>query len=406
MAQAQVVNADQSQALAAGDAGQRLLESERDICWLRESAILAYLIRLAYHDVSPASAWLVGAGTLFYACIVHWRVLRGTGIRSTAAVATACDSLVGFFLTWTTGGIASPFFPLMYFTALTAAFRFGLRVTLAVTAFNVLLTLLLFVLVPGTGGESLGLALYYLGFAAILGATIAGWARRQIALTQEQAGALTAAHDEARKLLHRLIRTQEDERQSIAGDLHDRMGGRLFTLQQGIDRCCERVTDDPALAGELHRLADEARHCSQDVRRLMNELRPTVLDDLGLFEALQEYGANLASTVPFELRVDIDDRLRERHSPQDAMLFRLVQEAVLNVRKHADARHVEIKVTLEGGRLEIVVADDGRGFDPAQVPHGHLGLLTMRERAEALGGEFAVYTAPGRGTRVVARIPA
>jgi len=406
MTQASVVNAEGAQAIAAGDASQRLLESERDICWLRESAILAYLIRLAYHEASPPSAWLVGAGTLLYAGIVHWRVLRGAGIRSTAGVATVCDSLVGFFLACTTGGITSPFFPLMYFTALTAAFRFGLRVTLAVTALNVLLTVLLYVFVPGTGVEPMTLALYYLGFAAILGATIAGWARRQIALTQQQAGALTAAHDEARSLLHKLIRAQEDERQLIAGDLHDRMGGRLFTLQQGIDRCCERVGGDSALAGELHRLADEARRCSQDVRRLMNELRPTVLDDLGLFEALQEYGANLDSTVPFDLRVDIDGRLRGRHSPQDAMLFRLVQEAVLNVRKHADARHVEIRVALDDGMLEIVVADDGRGFDPAQVPHGHLGLLTMRERAEALGGEFEVYTARGRGTRIVARIPA
>ncbi len=405
MAQANVVDADVAQTPAVGDERLRLLESERDICWLRESAILAYLIRLAYHDVSPASAWLVGGGTMLYAGIVHWRVWRGTGIRNTAGVATVCDSLVGFFLTCTTGGIASPFFPLMYFTALTAAFRFGLRVTLAVTAFNVLLTLLLYVLVPGKGAEPLGLALYYLGFAAILGATIAGWARRQIALTREQAGALTAAHDEARSLLHKLIRAQEDERQLIAGDLHDRMGGRLFTLQQGIDRCCERVAGDAALGGELRRLADEARRCSQDVRRLMNELRPTVLDDLGLFEALQEYGANLDSTVPFELRVDIDARLRGRHSPQDAMLFRLVQEAVLNVRKHADARHVEIRVAVDSGNIEIVVADDGRGFDPARVPHGHLGLLTMRERAEALGGEFAVYAAPGRGTRIVARIP-
>ncbi len=88
-------------------------------------------------------------------------------------------------------------------------------------------------------------------------------------------------------------------------------------------------------------------------------------------------------------------------------LIRLYQQhqAVLNVRKHADARHVEIRVALDGGYIEIVVADDGRGFDPARVPHGHLGLLTMRERAEALGGEFAVYTAPGRGTRIVARIP-
>ncbi|HMM76198.1 MAG TPA: sensor histidine kinase [Gammaproteobacteria bacterium] len=399
------MNAEVAQALAPADAGRRLLESERDICWLRESAILAYLIRLVYHDVSPASAWLVGAGTLTYAGIVHWRVLRGTDIRTTAGVATVCDSLVGFFLTYTTGGIGSPFFPLMYFTALTAAFRFGLRVTLAVTALNVLLAVLLYVLLPDQGAEPMGLALYYLGFAAILGATIAGWARRQIALTQEQANALTAAHDEARSLLHRLIRAQEDERQLIAGDLHDRMGGRLFTLQQGIDRCCERVAGDAALAGELHRLADEARRCSQDVRRLMNELRPTVLDDLGLFEALQEYGANLGATVPFELRMDIDPRLRERHSPQDAMLFRLVQEAVLNVRKHAEARHVEIRITLEERHLQILVADDGRGFDPAQVPHGHLGLLTMRERGEALGGEFSVYTAPGRGTRIVARIP-
>ena len=376
---------------------------EQEICWLREAAILAYCVRLIYLGAPSRLAWTIGIGAFVYDAIVHWRVRRGRGIRATSAAATVCDPLTGFFLALASGGIASPFFALMYFTELTAAFRFGLRVTFAVTALNVSLAGALFVLVPGAGFETLLLTLFYIGFAAVLGATFAGWARRNLELAVAQADALARARDEARLLLHRLIRAQEDERQRLAGDLHDQMGGRLFTLQQGIDRCAE--TAAPALSAALGDLAQEARECTQDVRRLMNELRPTVLDDLGLFEALQEYLANLRAAVPFELVAQIDPALRARRSGQDAVLFRLVQEALRNVRKHAHAGHVEVTLAPADGGFVLRIADDGCGFDPTRVPAGHLGLLTMRERAEALGGTFTLDTAPGAGTRIEVRIP-
>ncbi|MBI4696803.1 MAG: sensor histidine kinase [Gammaproteobacteria bacterium] len=387
----------------AGETHAHLQRIEQEICWLREAAILAYFARLIYVGTASHLAWTIGIGALLYDVVVNWRVRHGHRIRATSAAATVCDSLTGFFLTYASGGIESPFFTLMYFTALTAAFRFGLRVTLAVTALNVSLAGALFVLVPGAGFETLLLTLFYLGFAAVLGATFAGWARRNLELAVAQADALALARDETRLLLHRLIRAQEDERQRLAGDLHDQMGGRLFTLQQGIDRCAEAA--EPGLAATLEGLAHEARECTQDVRRLMNELRPTVLDDLGLFEALQEYLANLRATLPFALVAQIDPALRARRSGQDAVLFRLVQEALRNVRKHARAQHVEVKLAPAEGGFVLRIADDGCGFDPTRVPAGHLGLLTMRERAEALGGTFTLDTAPGAGTRIEVRLP-
>jgi len=184
------------------------------------------------------------------------------------------------------------------------------------------------------------------------------------------------------------------------------MGGRLFTLQQGIDGCRSDPGLESATQTLLASMAEEAKACASDVRTLMNELRPTVLDDLGLAETLAEYVATLADVVPLRASVHIDPELRDWRSEQDTMLFRVVQEAVLNVRKHAQASHLDISLSREGASVVLRVGDDGVGFDPARVPAGHYGLLTMRERAETLaGGALQVESKPGSGTVVTVRVP-
>jgi signal transduction histidine kinase len=204
-----------------------------------------------------------------------------------------------------------------------------------------------------------------------------------------------------------VIHAEEEERKRIAGELHDRMGHRLFELTFGIDRCRRAVGDGSDAATLLERLGSDARACGDEIRELMNQLRPTVLDDFGASEAVKDYGAALLESGELAVRLDVDPDANAARPEVNAALFRILQEAVLNVRRHAQAKElwIELRRDARTDRLELSVRDDGRGFDPGASPRGHYGLLTMRERAEACGGELQIESAPGRGTRVRVLLP-
>jgi signal transduction histidine kinase len=163
------------------------------------------------------------------------------------------------------------------------------------------------------------------------------------------------------------------------------------------------MTDE--MRATVKTIGGDVQACSNDIRTMMNDLRPTVLDDFGFCEALREYVARMSDDAPFELRLAIEDGMSAGRAEAEAMLFRIVQEALLNVRKHANARRVEIVFGPgENGRGVLTIADDGEGFDPDTTEPGHFGLLTMRERAEALGGALEVSSALGGGTKVTVRL--
>ena len=195
----------------------------------------------------------------------------------------------------------------------------------------------------------------------------------------------------------------------IAGELHDRMGARFFELYYGIDRARTAIGDgQPEAAKHLTRLGADARACGDEIRELMNELRPTVLDDFGVSEALREYGVLLQAQEELAVRLAIDPGANAARSETNVALFRIAQEAVLNARKHADARELDISLTRDPAedRIVLSVRDDGCGFDVRAPTRGRLGLLTMRERAEACGGTLEIDSAPGRGTHLRAVVPA
>jgi signal transduction histidine kinase len=135
----------------------------------------------------------------------------------------------------------------------------------------------------------------------------------------------------------------------------------------------------------------------------MSELRPTSLDDFGFIEALREYVA--AAPADPRITLSVDDSVDiAPHS--GAALFRIVQEAMLNIRKHAGARGIWIDLARRADSMvEMRIRDDGRGFDPSLRVRGHFGLLTMRERAEALGGRLELQSRPGSGTELRIVIP-
>jgi signal transduction histidine kinase len=213
--------------------------------------------------------------------------------------------------------------------------------------------------------------------------------------------------DRARDLLWRLIHAEEEERKRIAGELHDRMGHRLFELTFGIDRCRRAVGDGSDVAVLLERLGADARACGDEIRELMNQLRPSLLDDFGASEAVKDYGAALQESGELAVRLDVDPDANAARPEVNAALFRILQEAVLNVRRHARAKQlwIELRRDARAGLLELRVRDDGCGFDGSAPTRGHYGLLTMRERAEACGGAFEIESAPGSGTRVRVSLP-
>ncbi len=229
-----------------------------------------------------------------------------------------------------------------------------------------------------------------------------------VAVQKARLGAdLVVAQAHSRELLRRMIDAEEAERRRIAGELHDRMGKRFFEfyydvrLLQGMS-----VDRDSASSEVLGRVIESARECAGEIRTLMNDLRPSVLDDFGFLEALKEFVAGITVRGDLDVTLTIDETAPSAGPEADLMLFRVLQEAVFNARKHAAAKRVEVRFGMtDDRRLRLVVHDDGSGFEPDDRTPGHYGLLYMKERAEACGGEFVVRSVPGHGTEVEVTLP-
>ncbi|HXW03826.1 MAG TPA: ATP-binding protein [Vicinamibacterales bacterium] len=211
-----------------------------------------------------------------------------------------------------------------------------------------------------------------------------------------------------RHLLRKLISAQEDERRRIARDLHDELSQTLAGLGMGVEAAVGRCTD-PATRQRLTELGALVRRMHQELARLIVNLRPSVLDDLGLAPALAWFAEHqLAGAVA--VRCELDE-LTARLSPEaEIAIFRTVQEALVNVLRHAKAESVLIQAATSDGRLRIEIEDDGQGFDQSKVggETGSLrgiGLLGMRERIEVLDGRLLVDSEPGHGTRVLIDVP-
>lgn len=209
------------------------------------------------------------------------------------------------------------------------------------------------------------------------------------------------------KLLERVLAAQEEERRRIARELHDEASQALSSLMVGL-RLLEKEADRPeaivAQVAELKRMTDGVL---ENLHRLAMDLRPASLDHLGLVAALrqyaEEYDRQYDLTVQFEA-VGLDG---ERLPPVvETAMYRIVQEALTNVVRHAQAKHADVLLERRDKRIIAVVEDDGVGFDPETAAHdGRLGLFGMRERAEILGGTLVVESAPRAGTTVFVEVP-
>jgi signal transduction histidine kinase len=214
------------------------------------------------------------------------------------------------------------------------------------------------------------------------------------------------------ELFRRVVAAQEAERQRIARDLHDETGQALTAIGMGLRGLEARLARDPKRAADtLHELQTLAADSLKELQRLMTDLRPSHLDDLGLSAALRWYAGKIEERYPLKVRVEISGYERPIEEAAKIATFRIIQEALNNVIKHAEAKNVEIELDFEEKGMRVNVRDDGRGFDLDHVKavqsssRPSLGLAGMQERAALLGGKVAFQTRPGQGTLIEAFIP-
>jgi len=206
--------------------------------------------------------------------------------------------------------------------------------------------------------------------------------------------------------LRRLNETLELEIQRIAHAVHDEAGQLLFAMRLALDGMAHDC--DPAFRPRLQEVGSLLDQVEKQLRSLSHELRPTILDDLGLLPALNFLADRVSKSAGLVIRVR--SSLRERCAlAMETAIFRIVQEALTNITRHAHAKKVDIQLKRIAGNLECTVRDDGAGFDalPAGSPANRpgLGLIGMRERANALGGSLQIDSRQGHGTNLLVKIP-
>ena len=219
------------------------------------------------------------------------------------------------------------------------------------------------------------------------------------------------SEEEIRRLSRQLIRAEEATRKSLARDLHDEFGQGLTVLQLGIETLKESLPADEKLIALCGRMSATTAHLGAQVRSITTELRPSMLDHLGLVPTLRWSAKQFQQRIP-GIRVDLQimDEI-ERLSPEiEIALYRVCQESLSNVARHAKARQVRITLTRTRSLLTLAIEDEGIGFDAENwrevvAERQSYGILGMRERIAELGGSFSIVSSPGEGTIVRALIP-
>jgi len=220
---------------------------------------------------------------------------------------------------------------------------------------------------------------------------------------------LRAAQNDLRRLMRRLERTEMAQRKELARNLHDDLGATLTAVRLDIDWLDAHLHDSapPDVIAKLERMAGLATAAIRTTQAVTSNLRPSLLDDLGLVAALDSLAETWSTAAEIPVDLHLDEALEEHLDPELAMdLYRIAQEALTNVARHAAATQVTLELAEEDGQVVLLVADNGRGVEiDRQIAVEALGLIGMRERAEAWEGSMTLTGAAGRGSTVTVRIP-
>lgn len=223
-------------------------------------------------------------------------------------------------------------------------------------------------------------------------------AQDALALSRQQLEALSGA----------VVSVQEQERKRLSMELHDEIGQTLSALKIAVETA-RRRSSEPAIADLLQHASAMADTLVTDVREIARRLRPPPLDDLGLVAALRWHLDRVSNAAPVKISFNAGTLNRRLPGELELAGFRVIQEAVSNVIRHANAKTLSITLVCSDQQLRLSVQDDGSGFEPEDIyrTRGHhpLGLLGMRERTAMQGGELKITSVPGQGTEIIATFP-
>lgn len=233
----------------------------------------------------------------------------------------------------------------------------------------------------------------------------------QAALVAEAQQAHLAAveHSQSlqRELLHRTVHTQEEERARLARELHDELAQILTALSLDLGALEHMLPSRAAPLATVRHLRQLARDLADRLQRMVQALRPAVLDSLGLIPALETLVEDVSRHFNLRVRLSVEGTPHRLDPQLETVLYRVSQEALTNVARHAAAPQAEVRLAFSSTHVRLSVEDHGRGFDPSADPGGRQGwgLVGMRERAEAAGGQLAIASKPGEGTLIEVRLP-
>ena len=247
---------------------------------------------------------------------------------------------------------------------------------------------------------------------------------RDVALARVIADQLGAAIDNATlydevqqsgklrgELLHRVVTAQEAERKRIARELHDGTGQTLTALGLGLAAAADRIDTDPAaVRRQLGDMKQMNAQVLQEVHNVISDLRPSILDNLGLVPALRGHLSAFESRTGIRSQLVIHGKTTRLKPEVETTIFRIMQESLTNVMRHAAASSVLVEVTFNEAGVELAIRDDGRGFDVGRALAGEdgraaWGLLGIHERASLVGGTAELLSGPGEGATVRVSIP-
>ena len=230
--------------------------------------------------------------------------------------------------------------------------------------------------------------------------------QRDVTERYQVAEQIRASREELRALAARLQQVREEERAAVAREIHDELGQALTGLKLDISWMKNRVTRDPAVRTQCSSIVSRIDETLHAVRRIATELRPSVLDQLGLAAALEWQGQEFAARTGLKVAIELCSDGAGISDELSSSAFRILQESLTNIARHSQAGRVAIRLVQTPELLELVVSDDGVGIRATQLAgRTSLGLIGMRERALACGGELRITGEPGRGTTVTLQVP-
>jgi two-component system, NarL family, sensor kinase len=380
--------------------GEATTETERVVAWLRLPAIgllalgqglthpnpeqVGFLVMLAVY-----SAWSAG--------LLAWVYLRPATERL-ALAATGVDIAAISVLAVLSGGAFSHNRLAFFLIPVAVAFRFRPAVTAVAVVVTVAAYVIQAVLHPAASEpEAARFIATQAGFLAWIGAACV-WLSLLLARRTEQVARLAESRS---RLLADALEAEQRERKALAEALHDQAIQNLLSARHELEEAGESI-DHPALGRADTALTDTVGQ----LRDAVFELHPYVLEQAGIEAGLRSLAQQASTRAGFELRLE----LASPHShPHDRLVFSAARELLANVVQHADAKRVTVRLNADGRDVELVVADDGRGFPPdrlaERLAQGHVGLASQRVRIEAAGGRMQVDSTPGGGTRVEIHLP-